>query len=96
MSLDAYADFVYGAGWLDLDDPVAAWQAYAGKLGRLAEKMAGVQTLRVVGEGTDLTVGVAGRTWIPAVGDRNFPDGEVFTGRRRRRRRAPCASPIPR
>jgi len=34
----------------------------------------------VVAEDTDITVGVAGRTWIPADGDRNFPDGEVFTG----------------
>jgi aminopeptidase len=33
----------------------------------------------VVAEDTDLTVGVAGRRWIPAKGDRNFPDGEVFT-----------------
>ena len=80
MSLDAYADFVYGAAWLDLDDPVAAWRRYADVLRRLADRMAGVRTLRVVGDGTDLTVGVGGRTWIPAVGDRNFPDGEVFTG----------------
>ena len=34
----------------------------------------------MVAEDTDLTVGVAGRTWIAADGDRNFPDGEVFTG----------------
>ena len=32
MSLDAYADFVYRAGWLHLDDPAAAWRDYAGKL----------------------------------------------------------------
>ena len=30
--------------------------------------------------GTDLTVGVGGRTWIPCGGHENFPDGEVFTG----------------
>ncbi|HYX86360.1 MAG TPA: aminopeptidase [Gaiellales bacterium] len=80
MSLDAYADFVFRAGWLHIDDPVAAWKAYADRLGALAERMSQVRTLRVVGEDTDLTVGVAGRTWIAAKGDRNFPDGEVFTG----------------
>ena len=32
MSLDAYADFVYRAGWLDLADPAAAWRDYAAKL----------------------------------------------------------------
>ena len=26
MSLDAYADFIYRAGWLHLDDPAAAWR----------------------------------------------------------------------
>jgi aminopeptidase len=80
MSVDAYADFVYAAGWLGLDDPVAAWTAYAAKLEALAERMSTVSTLRVVSDGTDLTVGVGGRTWLPAKGDRNFPDGEVFTG----------------
>ena len=34
----------------------------------------------MVTEGTDLTVGVEGRTWIPCDGKENFPDGEVFTG----------------
>jgi aminopeptidase len=34
----------------------------------------------VVADGTDLTVGVEGRTWIPCDGKENFPDGEVFTG----------------
>src|SRR5207302_2026685 len=28
----------------------------------------------------DLSVSVAGRHWISAAGERNFPDGEVFTG----------------
>jgi aminopeptidase len=80
MSLDAYADFVYRAGWLDTDDPVGAWKTYATRLSALAEKLASVKTLRVVGDGTDLTVGVEGRTWIASKGTHNFPDGEVFTG----------------
>jgi aminopeptidase len=80
MSLDAYADFIYRAGWLHLDDPVAAWRAYADQLRTLADQLAQVRTLRVVAEHTDLEVGVAGRTWIASRGERNFPDGEVFTG----------------
>jgi aminopeptidase len=36
--------------------------------------------LRVVGEDTDLTLGVGGRTWVRANGKSNLPDGEVFTG----------------
>ena len=30
--------------------------------------------------GTDIKLGVAGRTWIPCVGEHNMPDGEFFTG----------------
>jgi aminopeptidase len=80
MSLAAYEDFVYRAGWLHLDDPLSAWRGFAGQMRSIAERLAGVRTLRVVAEDTDLTVGVAGRRWIPCHGDRNFPDGEVFTG----------------
>jgi aminopeptidase len=80
MAIDAYADFVYRAGWLHLDDPAAAWRTYADRLAGLAERISRVQTLRVVAEDTDLTVGVGGRTWIASRGERNFPDGEVFTG----------------
>jgi aminopeptidase len=80
MSLEAYEGFVYGAGWLHLDDPVAAWSRFADRLRGVAERLTGVRELRVVGEDTDLTVGVEGRRWIPCHGDRNFPDGEVFTG----------------
>jgi len=80
MSLAAYEDFVYRAGWLHLPDPVAAWRGFAEKLRAIADRLSGVRTLRVLAEDTDLTVGVAGRTWVPCNGERNFPDGEVFTG----------------
>jgi aminopeptidase len=80
MSLEAYEDFVYGAAWLDAPDPVAAWQSFAGQLSQVAERLGGMRTLRVLAEDTDLSVGVGGRTWIASRGERNFPDGEVFTG----------------
>jgi aminopeptidase len=39
-----------------------------------------VEELRFVAEGTDLTLAVGGdRSWLPADGHENFPDGEVFT-----------------
>jgi len=80
MSLAAYEDFVYRAGWLHLPDPVAAWRGFAEKLRAVADRLSGVRALRVLAEDTDLTVGVAGRSWVPCNGLRNFPDGEVFTG----------------
>jgi len=80
MSLSQYEDFVFRSGWLHLADPVSAWKDFSAKLHQVKDKLEGVRELRVVAEDTDITVGVAGRRWIPADGDRNFPDGEVFTG----------------
>ena len=79
MSLAEYEEFVYGAGLLDADDPVAEWEAFAARIARVGEFLAGVGELRVVTDGTDLTLGVGGRQWIPAQGRENFPDGEIFT-----------------
>jgi aminopeptidase len=79
MSLPDWEDFVYSAGHLGDDDPVAYWrnrsvdqQVVADRLGKFAE-------IRIVAPDTDLTVNVAGRPWINADGRDNFPDGEVFT-----------------
>ncbi|MCU0491426.1 MAG: aminopeptidase [Chloroflexaceae bacterium] len=80
MSLSDYEDFVYGAGLLNEADPVAAWQQVEREQQRIADFLATRDTIRLLGPGTDLTYRVGGRTWINAAGDKNFPDGEVFTG----------------
>ncbi len=80
MSLTEYEDFVYRAGFLDRPDPIAEWQRVRERQQRVADFLATKRTLRVVAEDTDLVVGVAGRRWINAAGEHNFPDGEVFTG----------------
>jgi aminopeptidase len=80
MSLGEYEEFVYRAGLLDRDDPVAEWEALGQGYARLAAWLGERKEVRVVGEGTDLTLGVEGRTWVPCDGRENFPDGEVFTG----------------
>jgi aminopeptidase len=80
MSLSEYEEFVYRAGLLDREDPVGEWTALGRRFAELAEWLGGWKTIRVVGEGTDLTLGVEGRTWVPCDGRENFPDGEVFTG----------------
>ena len=80
MSLGEYEDFVYTAGHLDREDPVAAWEAVAKEQAGIVSLLSRMRSLRVVGPDTDLTVSVAGRKWISAAGTHNFPDGEVFTG----------------
>jgi aminopeptidase len=80
MSLADYEDFVYTAGHLDKEDPVAEWERVEREQSAVAERLGQMKTIRIVAPDTDLTVGVGGRTWISASGEHNFPDGEVFTG----------------
>jgi aminopeptidase len=80
MSLPQYEDFVIRAMFLDRDDPKAAWQELGRRQAGLAEFMTGAKSLRIEAPGTDLTLSVAGRTWINSDGKRNMPSGEIFTG----------------
>lgn len=80
MSLAEYEEFVFGAGMLDREDPVAAWEEVKTTQERIASFLGTCKTLAVRGPDIDLELSVAGRTWINAAGDKNFPDGEVFTG----------------
>lgn len=80
MSLPDYEDFVYAAGFLDRDDPVAEWRRFSERIERVVAYLTGKSELRIVTEDTDLTLGVGGRRWVGASGATNFPDGEAFTG----------------
>jgi aminopeptidase len=80
MSLADYAEFVYAACKLNDDDPLASWRAARDSQQRIADFLSAHQEIRIVAPGTDLTYRVAGRKWVNCYGDRNFPDGEVFTG----------------
>jgi aminopeptidase len=80
MSLSEYEDFYYGACLVDKPDPVQEWRNVAARHARLIEWMQGRNEIHLEGEGTDLVLEVGGRTFIPADGNMNFPDGEIFTG----------------
>jgi aminopeptidase len=80
MSLPEYEDVVFRAAFLDAPDPVRAWQDFGEGLDRIASFLETISELRIVAEDTDLTLGVAGRSWIRSNGTSNLPDGEVFTG----------------
>ncbi len=81
MSLSRYEEFVFGAGLLHLDDPSAGWRELSERQQRLADMLNAKGEIRfVTPQGTDLTLGIADRTWINCDGHENFPDGEVFTG----------------
>src|SRR5919106_7050754 len=80
MSLPAYEDFYYAACLAGDGDPVTAWERQSEQVRHLTEWIQGREEVRIQAEGTDITLGVAGRNWIPCVGEHNMPDGEFFTG----------------
>jgi aminopeptidase len=80
MALDEYEEFVFEAMALNEDDPVRYWQEKAEEQGRLIERLESAREVRIVGEGTDLTLCIEGRRFMNGDGRHNMPCGEVFTG----------------
>jgi aminopeptidase len=80
MSQQQYADFVFEACKLHLDDPVAAWRSVEERQQRLVDWLAGKKQVHVRGQNIDLQLSIEGRTFLNASGKANFPDGEIFTG----------------
>ncbi|HEY5709146.1 MAG TPA: aminopeptidase [Solirubrobacterales bacterium] len=80
MSLGDFEDFYFGACLADDPDPLTAWKRASKECERLAEWIEGHEEVRVTAPGTDIKLGIAGRKFIPCVGDHNMPDGEFFTG----------------
>jgi len=80
MSLARYEDFYYQACLATDGDPLTAWKRQSEQVHRLVEWIEGREEVHITGPGTDLKLSVAGRTFIAAVGERNMPDGEFFTG----------------
>lgn len=70
-----YARLLY----LDEGDPVARFVELREFQAGLIEQLSRAKVVRVQGDGTDLTLKVAGRTWINSYGRQNVPSGEVYT-----------------
>jgi aminopeptidase len=80
MGFNEFSDFVYQAMRLNDPDPVASWQAVAQQQQAIVDWLSQRETIRLVAPGTDLTLSIAGQTWINSDGTKNLPDGEIFTG----------------
>ncbi|MCX8052506.1 MAG: aminopeptidase [Armatimonadetes bacterium] len=73
MSTQQFEDFYFDVCTLDYAKMAAAEQP-------LKERMERTDLVRIIGPyDTDLTFSIKGIPAIPCVGDRNIPDGEVFT-----------------
>jgi len=80
MPLADYEAFVSRALFLDQPDPVRSWGGLRTFQAKLIERLKSARDVRIEADGTDLTLRVAGRTWVNSDGKRNMPSGEVFTG----------------
>ena len=80
MALPDFAAFARSALFLDRPDPVAAWGGLRTFQAGLVDRLSRARTIRIEAEGTDIELGVKGRTWVNSDGRRNMPSGEVFTG----------------
>ena len=71
MTLDQFAEFLYGAVLLD-------WDAERERMRKIKELFDAAEEVRIVGEGTDLRIGLAGREGKIDAAGANIPGGEVF------------------
>lgn len=80
MSLAEYQDFVYAATFADQADPVRGWLEVHDRQQRLVDWLKGKERVEVRGPHVDMTLSIAGRTFVNSDGKRNMPSGEIFTG----------------
>lgn len=71
LTLDEYREFIYAAVLLD-------WDAEAARMRGIAGLFDAADEVRLVGDGTDLTLSLAGRSGAVDDGHVNMPGGEVF------------------
>jgi aminopeptidase len=71
LTLHEYEEFVYGAVLRD-------WDAEGRRMAGIASLFDGADEVRIVGERTDLTLSLAGRSGAIDDGHINMPGGEVF------------------
>jgi aminopeptidase len=71
MSLERYTDMLYEACLLD-------WDAVARQMRHLADRFDAADEVHLIGEGTDLRIGLRGRQAMIDDGHVNMPGGEFF------------------
>ena len=72
MSLREFEDFVFNACLID-------WKDVSNKLQLLKKQVDAVDKVEIVSPDTHLEFSIKGRSCVAADGDKNMPDGELFT-----------------
>ena len=71
MTLQAFADFLYGAVLID-------WEAARASMQRVADRFNGAAEVHVVGDDTDIRFSLEGRHAMVDAAGANMPGGEIF------------------
>lgn len=79
MDIISYSEFVQKALFIDKENPIQEWRKMNKKQEKIVKYLNNTEEIHVYGDDTDLTLSVKGRKWINCSGERNLPDGEVFT-----------------
>lgn len=67
-----FAEFYYKACLVDYPKLAEAMKP-------LEKRLRATDMIHLKGEGTDISFSVKGQNWVPCFGERNIPDGELFT-----------------
>ncbi len=78
MGINEYKEFTYKAINLQ-DDPIAFWKKMETNQENIVATLNKGSEIQILGEDTDLSLGIEKRTWKNSCGHENLPDGEVFT-----------------
>jgi aminopeptidase len=79
MGLEEYWEFAYNALNLYRDNPVSFWKKMKSDQDKIVEVLNKGSEMHIIGEDTDLILGIKDRIWENSCGHENLPDGEVFT-----------------
>jgi len=77
MSLIEFSDFFYHSAFADLDDPLAKWKQMHDDQERLIKWLDGRKDVRILGNGVNLEMSIAGRKFLNCDRSFNVPDGEI-------------------
>ena len=80
MSLRDFEEFVYGACFLNDEDPGARWRELSAQQQHYVDYLKDKREVHILAPDTDLTLLIGGRTFMNSNAKRNFPSGEFFTG----------------
>ncbi|MEJ2746408.1 MAG: aminopeptidase [Anaerolineae bacterium] len=80
MSLSDFEDFVYGACFVDKENPMAEWRKMSAMQQKLVDWLVGKKDVKVKGPNVEMSLSIEDRTFINSDGQKNMPSGEIFTG----------------